>query len=262
MIFKDQLNREVEIIEFPKRIVSLVPSQTELLFDLGLEEEVIGITKFCIHPKIWHQTKTRIGGTKKVNIHKIKSLNPDLIICNKEENTKEEIELLANNFPVWISDIKNLSEALDMIKGIGEITGKSEKAALLIKKIKSEFSALKPLKTEKKALYLIWKEPWMSVNSETFIHDMLVKCGFTNVTQSNILRYPELTKKELVQLNPDYVFLSSEPFPFKEKHIKELQEVLPKAEIKLVDGEAFSWYGSHLLKSGAYFKELIQLCSD
>ena len=259
MIFKDQLNREVEIIEFPKRIVSLVPSQTELLFDLGLDEEIIGITKFCIHPKIWQQTKTRIGGTKKVNIHKIKSLQPDLIICNKEENTKEEIELLAKEFSVWISDIKNLSEALNMIIGIGEITGKSEKAEMLIQKICSGFVDLQPLKTEKKALYLIWKEPWMSVNSETFIHDMLVRCGFTNITQNKTLRYPDLTEQELVELNPNYVFLSSEPFPFKEKHIQELQEILPKAKIMLVDGEAFSWYGSHLLKSVEYFKELIKV---
>lgn len=262
MIFKDQLNRQIEIIEFPNRIVSLVPSQTELLFDLGLDEEIIGITKFCIHPKIWHQTKTRIGGTKKVNIDKIKSLNPDLIICNKEENTKKEIELLAKEFPVWISDIKNLPEALNMINGIGEITGKSEKAELLIHKIEREFSALQALKTQKKALYLIWKGPWMTVNSETFIHDMLIRCGFTNVTQNKTLRYPDLTEQELLQLNPNYVFLSSEPFPFKEKHIKELQKILPNAKIKLVDGEAFSWYGSHLLKSGTYFKELIQLCSD
>jgi len=262
MIFKDQLNREVEIIEFPKRIISLVPSQTELLFDLGLDDEIIGITKFCIHPKIWHQNKTKVGGTKKVNIEKIKSLHPDLIICNKEENTKEEIELLAKNFPVWISDIKSLSEALDMIKCVAEITGKSEKAEVHIQKIRSEFSALQPIKTEKKALYLIWKEPWMSVNSETFIHDMLVRCGFTNVTQSNILRYPELTTQELVQLNPDFVFLSSEPFPFKLKHLKEIEGLLPHAKVNLVNGEAFSWYGSHLLKSGAYFKELIQICSD
>jgi ABC-type Fe3+-hydroxamate transport system substrate-binding protein len=259
MIFKDQLNREVEIIEFPKRIVSLVPSQTELLFDLGLDEEIIGITKFCIHPKIWHQTKTRIGGTKKVNIHKIKSLQPDLIICNKEENTKEEIELLAKEFSVWISDIKNLSEALNMIIGIGEITGKSEKAEMLIQKICSGFVDLQPLKTEKKALYLIWKEPWMSVNSETFIHDMLVRCGFTNITQNKTLRYPDLTEQELIELNPNYVFLSSEPFPFKEKHIQELQEILPKAKIMLVDGEAFSWYGSHLLRSVEYFKKLIKV---
>jgi len=149
-----------------------------------------------------------------------------------------------------------------MINGIGEISGKSENAEMLIQKIEREFSALQPLKIEKKALYLIWKEPLMTVNSETFINDMLVRCGFTNVTQNKTLRYPDLTEQELVQLNPDYVFLSSEPFPFKEKHIKELQEILPKAKIKLVDGEAFSWYGSHLLKSGAYFKELIQLCSD
>ena len=259
MIFKDQLNRDVEIIEFPKRIVSLVPSQTELLFDLGLDEEIIGITKFCIHPKKWHQNKTRIGGTKKVNIQKINSLNPDLIICNKEENTKEEIELLAKEFSVWISDIKNLSEALNMINGIGEITGKSEKAELLIQKICSGFVDLQPLKPEKKALYLIWKKPWMSVNSETFIHDMLIRCGFTNVTKNKTLRYPDLTEQELVELNPNYVFLSSEPFPFKEKHIQELQEILPKAKIMLVDGEAFSWYGSHLLKSVEYFKELIKV---
>jgi ABC-type Fe3+-hydroxamate transport system substrate-binding protein len=130
---------------------------------------------------------------------------------------------------------------------------------MLIHKIEREFSALQPLKTEKKALYLIWKEPWMSVNSETFIHDMLVRCGFTNITQNKTLRYPDLTEQELVELNPNYVFLSSEPFPFKEKHIQELQEILPKAKIMLVDGEAFSWYGSHLLRSVEYFKKLIKV---
>jgi ABC-type Fe3+-hydroxamate transport system substrate-binding protein len=261
MIFQDQLGRKIELCKTPQRIISLVPSQTELLFDLGLEEEVVGITKFCIHPKKWHQSKVKVGGTKNINYASVKKLQPDLIIANKEENTKEEIEQLSQEFPVWISDIYHLTDALTMIKNIGEIVGRKEKAENLVKEIYSSFSEIKPLTAKPKVLYLIWRKPWMSANAETFIHEMLVKCGFMNVAQFNNQRYPVLTKNEIYCLTPEIVFLSSEPYPFKEKHIKELQEILPNSKIWLVDGEAFSWYGSHLLKSADYFKELQNLLS-
>jgi ABC-type Fe3+-hydroxamate transport system substrate-binding protein len=262
MKFTDQIGREIKINQIPKRIVSLVPSQSELLFDLEVGERVVGITKFCIHPKEWQNTKTIVGGTKNVNIEKIISLKPDLIIANKEENTKEEIESLSNVFPVWVSNILNFTDSLEMILEIGKFVGKIDESQIIVQKIKSSFSSLKPLKLKKKVLYLIWRKPWMSINSDTFIHDMLFKCGFENIVQDKSSRYPELTQNEIVHLNPEVVFLSSEPFPFKEKHIIELKSYLPNAKVLLVDGEAFSWYGSHLLKSGTYFKELIQLCSD
>jgi ABC-type Fe3+-hydroxamate transport system substrate-binding protein len=242
----------------PKRIISLVPSQTELLFDLGLDEETIGITKFCVHPEEWFRSKTRVGGTKTINVDKIKELQPDLIIANKEENVKEQIESLSSIAPVWVSDIHNLEGALEMIRTIGRLTNRYEKAEIIAKLIQHRFDSLN-LSTKKKlnTLYLIWRKPWMSIGSDTFIHQMMHIAGLENVCKY-LTRYPELTDEEIVKLNPDLVLLSSEPYPFKEKHIDELQQLLPGAKIMLADGEMFSWYGSRLLHTPAYLEEFLQ----
>jgi len=246
----DQVRRKVKIPNQPLRIISLVPSQTELLFGLGLDERVVGITKFCVHPKDWFRNKTRIGGTKQLNFEAISALNPDLIIANKEENNKEDIERLAEDFPVWVSDINNLDSALEMIEMVGEITGTD--ASGLTEEIRVGFDKLQPIRPTKKTLYLIWKNPFMAAGSDTFIHDLMNRCGFENVT--NQARYPELSEEEIIELNPELVLLSSEPFPFTAKHIQELQELLPKAKIKLVDGEMFSWYGSRLKLVPSYLQ--------
>jgi ABC-type Fe3+-hydroxamate transport system substrate-binding protein len=251
MQFTDQLNNSILLDSSPKRIVSLVPSQTEFLFDIGLEEEVVGITKFCIYPSHWLKTKSIIGGTKNVDIEKVRSLQPDLIIGNKEENTKEDIDALRNIAPVWMSDIFSLEDALSMMKSIGEIVEKKELTDALVHVIQSKFNSFKPQITNKSVLYLIWRKPYIGVACNTFIDDMLSRCGFTNVL-ANETRYPTL--ENLTDLNPDVVFLSSEPYPFKEKHMQELQDIFPTAEIKLVDGEMFSWYGSRLKESVAYFR--------
>ncbi|MDA9121152.1 helical backbone metal receptor [Flavobacteriales bacterium] len=144
----DQLGRKVETPLQPQRIISLVPSQTELLFDLELGERVVGITKFCIHPKKWFRTKARIGGTKKLDFEQISALNSDLIIANKEENNKKDIERLAKDFPVWVSDVNNLNYALEMIQLVGGITNTN--ASELILKIETEFQRLKPIVPSKK----------------------------------------------------------------------------------------------------------------
>jgi len=256
MYFTDQLNRIIEIVATPQRIVSLVPSQTELLFDLGLDETIIGITKFCVHPKEWHQSKTRVGGTKNVNIEKVISLKPDLIIANKEENLKANIEALEAIAPVWISDINNLSTALNMIVAIGEITNTIEKAKILVNTINIEFEALNAFQKSITCMYLIWQNPYMTVGADTFINDMFKYCKLENVF-ANKTRYPEVSITEMQAANPDMILLSSEPYPFKQKHIDELQQHLPNAKILLVDGEMFSWYGSRLIKTAKYFKETI-----
>lgn len=256
MLFTDQINHTIEIPNTPKRIISVVPSQTELLYDLGLEKEVIGITKFCVHPEKWFRNKTRIGGTKNLNIEKIKALKPGLIIANKEENTKAEIKALQQLFPVWTSDISTLQDSLNMINAIGKITDKSIAAASLIKKINQAFSQYKDdFNTQHTALYLIWKNPYMSVGNDTIIHHLMDYCGFKNVL-GNKTRYPEITEIEIQQLQPEYILLSSEPYPFKEKHIAELQSICPTSKIMLVDGEMFSWYGSHLQYAPKYFFNL------
>ena len=256
MYFTDQLNRKIEIDAPPQRIVSLVPSQTELLFDLGLGGRVVGITKFCVHPKEWHQSKIRVGGTKNVNIEKVISLKPDLIIANKEENLKVDIEALEKIAPVWISDINNLETALNMIVAIGEITNTTAKSKSLVNTVNIEFEALNVSVKNKSCMYLIWQNPYMTVGADTFINDMFKYCGLENVF-ANKTRYPEILIAEMKEANPSLVLLSSEPYPFKQKHIDELQKHLPNAKIILVDGEMFSWYGSRLIKAAKYFNESI-----
>lgn len=254
--FIDMMGREVEINYPPRRIISVVPSQTELLYDLGLEDEVIGITKFCVHPESWFRNKTRIGGTKKLDIEKIRSLKPDLIIANKEENEQEQIEELAKEFPVWISDIQTIPQALQMIQAVGHITGKGTAANALVDEIVTSFNNLPKAAVPKRVTYFIWYNPWMSVGKDTFISNMITTIGWQNILADKS-RYPELTLEELKAYNPELVLLSSEPYPFKEKHVAEIQAILPEADIRLVDGEMFSWYGSHMKAAIPYMQSLL-----
>lgn len=249
----------VRTSNLPQRIISLVPSQTELLADLGLGDRVVGITKFCIHPKKWRKTKTIVGGTKKFDFEVIRSLNPDLIIGNKEENYQEGIEELQKHYPVWMSDIVTIEDAYQMMLKIGDLTGTSEKAFALTERIKKDFASIIPLKSQR-TLYLIWKNPWMGAASGTFINEMLKISGLQNC-MGNKTRYPEVTSDEIKELNPDLILLSSEPYPFKEKHMEELQMLCPKSKILLVDGEMFSWYGSRLLKFPTYLEDLKRVLS-
>lgn len=255
--FTDQLGNEVTVNYPPKRIISIVPSQTELLFDLGLDDEVIGITKFCIHPIEKFAAKTKIGGTKKLLIEKIRDLKPDLIIGNKEENTQGEVELLMQEFPVWMSDISNLEDAMKAISQIGELVNREPEAAYLNHLINAGFTDLQTLAVtkniDKTVAYLIWKDPYMVAGKVTFIDDILRKIGLNNVIKQS--RYPEIGLSQLQTLNPQLIFLSSEPYPFKQKHIDEIQEVMANAKVILVDGEMFSWYGSRLVKAVQYFFE-------
>jgi ABC-type Fe3+-hydroxamate transport system substrate-binding protein len=254
-VYHDQMNRTVELPSTPKRIISLVPSQTELLFDLGLNEEIAGITKFCIHPADVVKQKIKIGGTKTLNIKLIKEIKPDLIIGNKEENERGQIEELMQLFPVWMSDIADLPGALDMIQRVGELVGRSAAAAKLTTGIATGFAQLNRQPGNLRVAYLIWRKPYIVAGRGTFIDAMLQKCGFSN--SFDMERYPEVTDELLIAAKPDLVFLSSEPYPFKEKHINEFKALLPGADVQLVDGEMFSWYGSRLLKAPAYFKSII-----
>ncbi len=250
-VFIDQLGREVNIPKSPKRIVSLVPSLTELLADLGLEEEVVGLTKFCVHPHGWKNEKTVVGGTKDFKIDRIRYLNPDLVIANKEENTRERIEEIATFCPVWVSDVPTVESAVDMILALGQVIEASEKAQSLAKQLTQGFVKLTSNK-QHSVLYLIWQKPFMAAGKDTFIHDMLKRVGLTNVVDS--ARYPELTIEQIKELNPELILLSSEPFPFKEKHRLELERQL-KTQVELVDGEMLSWYGSRMLKAIDYMKK-------
>ena len=251
----DQLGREVHLKSPAKRIVSLVPSQTELLFDLGLNEEVIGITKFCIHPEHWLQEKMIIGGTKNFHIDRIKPLQPDLIIANKEENTKELIEELALHYPIYISDVNNIEDALQMIGDIGILTGKSSLAKALIFDIKNSRNDLYSInQTKKSCYYFIWKNPWLAVGGDTFINTMIEEAGFVSLSK-NQTRYPEIDFDN-IDKDPDFLLLSSEPYPFKQEDADFLQSKFPSSKILFVDGTYFSWYGSRMKEAFQHFSNL------
>ncbi len=233
----------------------MVPSQTELLFYLGLDSRIVGVTKFCIHPAQARTTRAVIGGTKNPNLEQIRYLKPDFVLANKEENDRASIEVLRREFPVWVSDITTLEDAYQMMAAVGNLTDTSAKAMRLVADLKTTFSQL-PNFGFRKALYLIWRKPYMAAACQTFIDSMLAALRLRNVLAST--RYPELSLDEIQQLDPDFIFLSSEPYPFSTKHIQEIQQVVPTARIVLVDGELFSWYGSRLLAAPTYFQELFK----
>lgn len=256
MEFVDQLNRTVTFTHIPSRIISLVPSQTELLVALGLRKNIVGVTKFCVHPKDLRKEKTIVGGTKQVDFEKIKSLKPDIIICNKEENSEEIVLQLENVAPVWVSDITTISESIEMILQLGKIFDVDGRALEITANIKLKLEGFKEYVRDfpsKKVLYLIWKNPYMAVGKNTFIDELLQINNFENIIIKKNSRYPEVSI-ELIK-TAELVLLSTEPYPFKKVDANVLAEEL-NSEVKLVDGEFFSWYGSRLIKAFEYFKEL------
>ncbi|MEP5614296.1 MAG: helical backbone metal receptor [Cyclobacteriaceae bacterium] len=237
----DQMNREVTFSFPPQRIISLVPSQTEFLLDIGAP--VLGRTKFCIHPSEKVKDLEIIGGTKQFRFDTIKGLKPDLIIGNKEENYREGIAELSKEYPVWMSDIYTLDDAFMMMKSLGKICDLKTESDGVVKQCKSALKTVKGRYSEK-VIYLIWKDPWMAAGKNTFIDHLLTFLGYENLIAQD--RYPDVTTKQISNLNPDKILLSSEPYPFKDLHLAEAKGQWPNAKSQLVDGELYSWYGSRL----------------
>lgn len=257
--FSDQIGTIHAFEISPKRIVSLVPSQTELLFDLGLEECIVGITKFCVHPYHLKSTKKVVGGTKKVSFEKIKLLQPDIIICNKEENTKEMVEELSSICPVWVTNIIKVEDNFKMIQDFGQLFNKRIEAQNWCDKINFaliDFNEFIKDKPKQKVAYFIWKSPFMVAGGENYINEMLLLNNFENI-YGNKGRYPEIELKKMrLEGDPDLVLLSSEPYPFNEEDAFEIGRFTHHAKTIFVDGEMFSWYGSRILKAICYFKML------
>lgn len=253
IVCTDMVGRSFTLKLPVNRIISLVPSQTEFLYAIGLEDKIAGQTVFCVNPPDAYKKSFKVGGTKKVKYDKIAECRPDLIICNKEENTEEIVEKLARDYPVWVSDIKNTDDAFVMMSELGKLLGAEKKSTELIEKIKSSLKSSRKIHIYD-AVYLIWRKPYMAAGADTFVSHMMKRAGFINMIHAK--RYPELSEEDLITLNPPLVLLSSEPYPFNEKHAGELKKLLPGSKIICVDGEMFSWYGSHLLNSQNYFNEL------
>lgn len=260
-IFKDQIGVSHAFESSPKRIVSLVPSQTELLYDLGLEERIIGITKFCVHPSHFKSTKKIVGGTKKVHFDKIRLLQPDIIICNKEENTEEMVSELRQICAVWVTDIITIEDNFRMISDFGQIFNCSPEAQNWNDKLAfalSDFESFIKEAPIKKVAYFIWKDPYMVAGSNNFINELLKLNHFQNIYDTKG-RYPEIDLKKIrLEGDPDLLLLSSEPYPFKDEDALEIGSYTHHAKTVFVDGEMFSWYGSRLLKAFDYFKKMHQ----
>jgi ABC-type Fe3+-hydroxamate transport system substrate-binding protein len=245
------------IPQSPQRIVSLVPSLTELLYDLDLGDRVVGITKFCVHPATWFQHKKRVGGTKKVKLDELQLLKPDLVIANREENVQAQVEEIAAFCPVALTDVNNFDQAMTTIEWLGNLTATTSKAVDLTEQIRMAFDNWKPPGPRFSTCYLIWEDPYMVAAGGTFIDDMLHLAGFQNVFVS-LERYPAVGLLDIADADPELIMLSSEPFPFSQKHISGLKADLPATTPLLVDGEIFSWYGSRMLKAPHYFRQLWQ----
>ena len=236
------------------KIISLVPSLTETLIDFGLtERELIGRTKFCIHPRNIVTGIPILGGTKNIRVEKILELQPDLVIASKEENVKEQIEALQEYVNVMVTDIATISDAIDTMKLIAEKIAKKNTALPLISAIEEMYHAPRE-SLGKTVSYLIWTAPNMSIGHDTFIHAMMTHFGFEN-SMRNHTRYPYISDEILS--HSDFIFLSSEPYPFSEKHLALFQTKFPKSQVKLVDGEAFSWYGTRMAKTYDYISTLL-----
>ncbi|MEZ5007454.1 MAG: helical backbone metal receptor [Chitinophagales bacterium] len=257
----DQLGFSFTLNQPPKSIVSLVPSITITLFDLGVAKSIIGRTKFCIHPKSTVKSISIIGGTKNLDIEKILSLQPDLILANKEENEKAQIEALKQHCNVYVSDVKDLYTNNEMIEQIGWLTNTYDRANQIINQINEVFKSITPFSKQKVA-YFIWRQPYMVAGNNTFINHLLKRLNLVNVFENFEGRYPIINIDQLKQVSPDFIFLSSEPYPFKSKHIEELKSIVPNAKIVLVDGELFSWFGSKMIKTPSYIKTLYTMLTS
>lgn len=230
----------------PQRIVSLVPSLTEFLVDIGVGERLVGRTKFCIHPRDVVDAIPAFGGTKNPKVDAIIAAGADLVVMNREENRREDFESLSGRTNVLMTDVLTVADALRVMRRIGVAVGCGDASEKMCQKIESTL----PVKyaTTIDVAYFIWRDPWMVAGGSTYIDDVLSRFGMRNVFADHS-RYPEISTEDLQTSNPHHIFLSSKPYPFKDKHIAEIRAVLPDVQVELVDGEWFSWYGSRMLPS-------------
>lgn len=234
------------------RIVSLVPSITELLCDLDLSEQLVGRTGFCIHP--WETVRAipKVGGTKDLKFDRIRELKPTHVVVNVDENRKEDAEALAEFIPnVVVTHPLAPRDNLDLYRQMGREFDREAQAEALCKRFEAALSKVED-RPEQRVLYLIWRDPWMTISPETYISRTLGLFNWKTVPASTDERYPQV---DLAAVDVDRVLLSSEPFHFKEHHIPEVEALVPGAKVSLIDGEMTSWYGSRAIAGIDYLRE-------
>ncbi len=264
MTWTDALGRPVEITTPPKRIVSLVPSITEALFAFGLGKRIAGVTKFCTEPADGVAGLPKVGGTKNVDVEAVVKLKPDLVIANAEENEKADIEaLVAAGLTVFVTYPRTVIHATAMMRTLAEITDKKEAAAPLVAAIEAEVALARAADQERTPLRVfcpIWREKWMTIGPDTYMHDFLSSCGLQNVYGDSSERYPEIELSDVAAKRPDIVLLPDEPYRFARKHVKEVAAAIPgidESRIYLVDGKDVCWYGPRIADSLHRIRETV-----
>jgi ABC-type Fe3+-hydroxamate transport system substrate-binding protein len=239
----------------PSRIVCLIPSVTETLCHLGLAGALVGVSVYCIEPREVMRGKTKVGGEKNPDLGAIRRLEPDLVIANVEENRREDVETLrAWGVPVWVTYPRTVAEGIGMIRELGEVTGTEARAREiadelqdLYERVRAETAAGRPAPV----FYPIWREPYMTINRDTYIHDMLSVCGASNVFADRPERYPTVTLDEAALRRPAVIILPDEPFRFRRAHLKDWEPyadvpAVREGRIHLMDGKLFCWYGPRI----------------
>jgi ABC-type Fe3+-hydroxamate transport system substrate-binding protein len=238
------------------RIVSLVPSITELVCDLGLADRLVGRTGFCIHP--WETVRRipKVGGTKDVRLERIRELAPTHVIVNVEENRRETAEALAEFVPeIVVTYPREPRDNLELYRLLGAIFDREVEAGRLCQRFQEAAAGLEERSwPSERVLYLIWRGPWMTVSTETYISRTLALRGWETRPPSASAPYPEVTLEQFAG-DVDRVLLSSEPYHFHERHVEEVARALPGAQVSLIDGEMTSWYGSRAIAGMRYLAE-------
>jgi ABC-type Fe3+-hydroxamate transport system substrate-binding protein len=239
----------------PSRIVSLIPSTTELLCHLGLVDALVGITVYCREPAELLRGKTRVGGEKDPDLEAIRALAPDLVIANVEENVREHVEALRGwGIAVHVTYPRTAADAILMIRELGRVTGTEARAGALADELQArldEARALTARRAPARVFYAIWREPYMTIGADTYIHDVLAACGAANVFADAGERYPAVTLDEVAARRPDVILLPDEPFRFRRAHVADFSAypdvpAVRDGRVHLVDGKPFSWHGPRL----------------
>jgi ABC-type Fe3+-hydroxamate transport system substrate-binding protein len=239
----------------PSRIVSLIPSTTELLCRLGLADALVGITVYCREPAELLGGKTRVGGEKNPDLEAIRALEPDLVIANVEENVREHVEALRGwGIPVHVTYPRTAAGAIAMIRELGRVTETAARAGALADELEGLLEhtrALTARRAPARVFYAIWRGPYMTIGADTYIHDVLTVCGAANVFADARERYPAVTLDEVAARRPDVIVLPDEPFRFRRAHLADFAPyahvpAVRDGRIHLVDGKPFSWHGPRL----------------
>jgi len=255
VIGKDATGRELALGRAPRRIVSLIPSVTETLFALGLDEAIVGVTVYCVEPRAGVARKTKVGGEKNPKLELIRELTPDLVIANVEENLKTHVDRLREwGIPVWVTFPRTVAEGIGMVRDLGELTATRTRAAAIADELEAllgRVHARTAARPSVRVFYPIWRAPYMTINADTYVHDMLAVCGGRNVFGDRPDRYPTISLEGVRAAGPDVIVLPDEPFRFRATHVQDFAPypdipAVARGRIHLMDGKLFCWYGPRI----------------